>query len=114
MLRRVVVLLLGAVFLSTGCRTQSQWNPTVDSYGSSREQYLERDLEERREKIQESYKRRDQDREKQLKRRRQDVKQSYRQDLQDLGHDVAAAQLVCNKLAILLAQLAGILNNSDF
>ncbi|UCE87570.1 MAG: hypothetical protein JSU66_07605 [Deltaproteobacteria bacterium] len=49
MFRRVAVLFLGAAFLSTGCRTQSQWTPTVDRYGSSREQYLERDLEECRE-----------------------------------------------------------------
>jgi outer membrane lipoprotein SlyB len=49
MLRRVAVLVVGAAFLSTGCRTQSQWTPTVDTYGSSREQHLERDLEQCRE-----------------------------------------------------------------
>ncbi len=38
-------LLVGALFLA-GCASQSQWSPTVDTYGNSRAQYLSRDMEE--------------------------------------------------------------------
>ena len=38
-------LLVGVVFLA-GCESQSQWSPTVDTYGNSRAQYLSRDMEE--------------------------------------------------------------------
>ena len=34
------------VFLLVGCESQSQWTPTVDTYGNSRAQYLSRDMEE--------------------------------------------------------------------
>mgnify|MGYP003572966652 CR=1 FL=1 len=46
-MRRLLVLVL-ALGVLTGCTTTSQteWTPTVDTYGSSRAQYLTRDTEE--------------------------------------------------------------------
>lgn len=40
--------LAAALAILTGCNTvpQTQWSPTVDTYGSSRAQYLTRDTEE--------------------------------------------------------------------
>ena len=35
-----------SVCLLAGCETQSQWSPTVDTYGNSRAQYLSQDMEE--------------------------------------------------------------------
>ena len=35
-----------SVSLLAGCASQSQWSPTVDTYGNSRAQYLSRDMEE--------------------------------------------------------------------
>ena len=32
--------------LSSACVSQTQWTPTVDTYGSSRAQYVNRDMEE--------------------------------------------------------------------
>lgn len=45
---RRLLSLLTAVAIVTGCATtsQAQWTPTVDTYGSSRAQYLTRDTEE--------------------------------------------------------------------
>lgn len=47
MIRRMFALSAG-ISLLAGCATtaQSQWTPTVDTYGSSRAQYLSRDLSE--------------------------------------------------------------------
>ena len=47
MTRRLLVLSAGMVLLA-GCATtsQTQWTPTVDTYGNSRAQYLSRDTEE--------------------------------------------------------------------
>jgi len=36
-----LLLLLGA-----GCKTQQPWRPTVDTFGSSRAQYVDRDMEQ--------------------------------------------------------------------
>ncbi len=38
--------LLVSIFLLASCASQSQWSPTVDTYGNSRAQYLSRDTEE--------------------------------------------------------------------
>ncbi len=38
--------LLVGILLLAGCTSQSQWSPTVDTYGNSRAQYLSRDMEE--------------------------------------------------------------------
>ena len=40
--RTLLVVMLAAL----GCASQSTWTPTVDTYGSSRAQFLSRDLEE--------------------------------------------------------------------
>ena len=40
------IILFVSVCLLAGCETQSQWSPTVDTYGNSRAQYLSRDMEE--------------------------------------------------------------------
>lgn len=47
MTRRLLVLSAGITLLA-GCATtsQTQWTPTVDTYGNSRAQYLSRDTEE--------------------------------------------------------------------
>lgn len=47
MTRRLLVLSAGITLLA-GCATtsQTQWTPTVDTYGNSRAQYLSRDMEE--------------------------------------------------------------------
>lgn len=47
MTRRLLAL-SATVALLSGCATtsQTQWTPTVDTYGNSRAQYLSRDLEE--------------------------------------------------------------------
>lgn len=46
-MNRWLSILLVAVLILMGCATsQSQWTPTVDTYGSSRAQYLSRDTEE--------------------------------------------------------------------
>lgn len=45
---RRLLTLSAALAILTGCATtsQTQWTPTVDTYGSSRAQYLTRDTEE--------------------------------------------------------------------
>jgi outer membrane lipoprotein SlyB len=44
--RRLLTLATGIALLA-GCATsQTQWTPTVDTYGNSRAQYLSRDMEE--------------------------------------------------------------------
>lgn len=47
MMRRLLAMSAGALILA-GCATksQTQWTPTVDTYGNSRAQYLSRDTEE--------------------------------------------------------------------
>ena len=35
-----------SVLLLAGCASQSQWSPTVDTYGNSRAQYLSQDMEQ--------------------------------------------------------------------
>jgi outer membrane lipoprotein SlyB len=45
MVRKLAGLAL-CLALSSGCVSQSQWTPTVDTYGSSRAQFLTRDQEE--------------------------------------------------------------------
>ena len=40
------LLFFVSVSLLAGCESQSQWSPTVDTYGNSRAQYLSRDMEE--------------------------------------------------------------------
>ena len=40
------LFLFVSVSLLAGCTSQSQWSPTVDTYGNSRAQYLSRDMEE--------------------------------------------------------------------
>lgn len=42
----VGLLFFASVSLLAGCASQSQWSPTVDTYGNSRAQYLSRDMEE--------------------------------------------------------------------
>ena len=42
----VGLLCFVSVCLLAGCETQSQWSPTVDTYGNSRAQYLSQDMEE--------------------------------------------------------------------
>ena len=42
----VSVTLLTSFLFVTGCESQSQWSPTIDTYGNSRAQYLSRDMEE--------------------------------------------------------------------
>ncbi len=42
----VGLLCFVSVSLLAGCESQSQWSPTVDTYGNSRAQYLSRDMEE--------------------------------------------------------------------
>jgi outer membrane lipoprotein SlyB len=34
------------LLLCAGCKTQQPWRPTVDTFGSSRSQYVSRDMEE--------------------------------------------------------------------
>lgn len=38
--------LCGLAILATGCASQKQWTPTVDTYGDSRAQYVSQDLQE--------------------------------------------------------------------
>lgn len=47
MTRRLLVISAGIILLA-GCATtsQTQWTPTVDTYGNSQAQYLSRDTEE--------------------------------------------------------------------
>ena len=40
------LIFLTSVLVLAGCESKSQWSPTVDTYGSSRAQYLSRDMEE--------------------------------------------------------------------
>jgi len=37
---------IGLALLCGGCATQQPWRPTVDTYGSSRAQFVSRDMEE--------------------------------------------------------------------
>jgi outer membrane lipoprotein SlyB len=48
-MRRSLVAYAGLLILLAGCATQQPWRPTVDTYGSSRAQYVHRDMEECRE-----------------------------------------------------------------
>ena len=48
-MRRAASILLLQFLLSAPCAAQSNWTPTVDSFGSSRAQYLSRDQWECRE-----------------------------------------------------------------
>ena len=48
-MRRVPSLVSLLLLLNTPCLAQSNWTPTVDSFGSSRSQYLSRDMWECRE-----------------------------------------------------------------
>jgi uncharacterized protein YcfJ len=45
-MKRWLAAATGLALLSSGCATQQPWQPTVDTYGSSRAQYLPRDMEE--------------------------------------------------------------------
>jgi outer membrane lipoprotein SlyB len=40
------LLFLVSVLVLAGCESTSQWSPTVDTYGSSRAQYLSSDMEQ--------------------------------------------------------------------
>jgi len=48
-MRRVVAIVLFQSLFGVGCAAQSNWTPTVDTFGSSRAQYLSRDQWECRE-----------------------------------------------------------------
>ena len=48
-MRRIVTILVLQFLVSTACAAQSGWTPTVDTFGSSRAQYLPRDQAECRE-----------------------------------------------------------------
>jgi outer membrane lipoprotein SlyB len=45
-MKRLVVAGACLMMLGTGCVTQKPWTPTVDTFQSSRSQYVSRDLEE--------------------------------------------------------------------
>ena len=47
-MRQRLLVLFASIILLVGCATtsQTQWTPTVDTYGNSRAQYLSRDTEE--------------------------------------------------------------------
>lgn len=45
-MRSTVVASAALMLLVAGCVTQQPWTPTVDTFGSSRSQYVSRDLEE--------------------------------------------------------------------
>src|SRR5262245_17240108 len=44
--KRAAMLGVGVVLLCSGCTAQQAWRPTVDTYGSSRAQFVSRDTEE--------------------------------------------------------------------
>jgi len=48
-MRRVLFILVLQSFVGAACAAQSGWTPTVDTFGSSRAQYLPRDQAECRE-----------------------------------------------------------------
>jgi len=48
-MRRVLSLVAFLLLLDAPCGAQSNWTPTVDTFGSSRSQYLSRDMWECRE-----------------------------------------------------------------
>ena len=44
---KILILALGlGAAMSSGCVSQTQWQPTVDTYGSSRAQFVNRDTQE--------------------------------------------------------------------
>jgi len=45
MVKNVLAMVAGVAILG-GCASQSDWQPTIDTYGNSRSQYLTRDLDE--------------------------------------------------------------------
>src|SRR5262245_5930448 len=45
-MKRLLAAPTGLMVLLAGCAAQQQWRPTVDTYGSSRAQYVNRDMEE--------------------------------------------------------------------
>jgi len=45
-MKRLLIASTGLVWLCTGCVTQQPWTPTVDTFGSERNQYLYRDTEQ--------------------------------------------------------------------
>jgi len=45
-MKRLLIASTGLVLLCTGCVTQQPWTPTVDTFGSERNQYLYRDTEQ--------------------------------------------------------------------
>lgn len=45
-MKRTLAASVGLVTLLAGCVTQQPWTPTVDTYGSSRNQFLHRDMHE--------------------------------------------------------------------
>jgi outer membrane lipoprotein SlyB len=46
---KIVLALAGGVAMLSGCVSQATWTPTVDTYGSSRAQFVNRDMQECRE-----------------------------------------------------------------
>lgn len=45
-MKRIVVISAGLTMFAAGCAAQQPWQPTVDTFGSSRAQYVSRDTEE--------------------------------------------------------------------
>jgi outer membrane lipoprotein SlyB len=45
-MKRLLLASTGLMMLVSACATQQPWTPTVDTYGSSRAQYVSRDMEE--------------------------------------------------------------------
>jgi outer membrane lipoprotein SlyB len=45
-MKRCLAVVTALAVLLAGCATQQPWTPTVDTYGSSRAQYVNRDMEE--------------------------------------------------------------------
>jgi len=45
-MKRLLIAGTGLVFFCAGCVTQQPWTPTVDTFGSERNQYLARDTEQ--------------------------------------------------------------------
>jgi len=45
-MKRWLAVVIGLAVSGSGCATRQPWTPTVDTYGSSRSQYVSRDMEE--------------------------------------------------------------------
>lgn len=45
-MRQILSILVLQMMVASGCAAQSNWSPTVDTFGNSRAQYTSRDMEE--------------------------------------------------------------------